>query len=98
MILDIKIRFTGAGEADDGGRRGLGVDEDELESGGGAAAGEEMLQGPVEGVFAVLTVVDPHHHHRFRLRLIHCHFFDLLFDTESERKLGELLKRGEDDV
>lgn len=56
---------TGTGEADDGGGRGLGAHDDELKRRTGTGSGgEEVEQGPLERVEAVLAIVDPHHHHR----------------------------------
>lgn len=54
---------TGAGEADDGGRQGLGVDDDELERRVGAEGGEEVVESPLQSVGAVLALVRRHNHH-----------------------------------
>lgn len=57
------MRITRAGEANDGGRHGLGVDDDELERSRGTEGREEVVQSPFQSVSALLALVGPDHHH-----------------------------------
>jgi len=59
---------TRAAEADDGGRRGLGVDDDEVGGPARHAAGAHHVpHRPLQRVVAVVAVVHSDHHHRLLL-------------------------------
>jgi hypothetical protein len=54
--------ITRSGEAYDGARSGLGGNHYQLEEGN--RNGEEMAEGPLESIEAVIALVYPHHHRR----------------------------------
>lgn len=56
------LRTRTRGACDCGGR-GFGVEDDELEGRAGGERSEDSVDGPVEGVQAVVALIDPHQHH-----------------------------------
>uniref|UniRef100_A0A0A9H7Z8 Uncharacterized protein n=1 Tax=Arundo donax TaxID=35708 RepID=A0A0A9H7Z8_ARUDO len=62
LHLGQQLGRADAGDADDGGRGGLGGEHDEVVLLRLAGA-EEVLQRPLQRVVAVVAVVDAHHHH-----------------------------------
>lgn len=90
--MDENRGSTGAGKTNGVGRAGLGVNDRELE---GAGDGEEVAENPLNGVVAVLAVVDPHHHHHRSLLSGGCHCWSSSRELQNRKQAKDIWKEKE---